>query len=295
MRKGFLLMVALTCPILMSCGGGGGFSYVYFGALAEGNWEIYRIQFGGGGMHNLSSHSGYDSDPTVNFVVNKIAFVSDRSGAREIWMMDLDGSNQQRITFLNGEAAEPAFSPNGQKIAFVFSTVADGSSFYRDIVVINSDGTGFVSLTEDANENYSPAWSPNGQKIVWSNDEHGFSELYLMNPDGTGRERLTFSSWQNERPSWTPGGRILFSSGESGSLHVTIMDPVPGAVRTQLTTGAHSNNSPAASPNGQRMAFISTRDILPNLFSSRSDGTDVTKLTNFVTGGISGPASSVGR
>ena len=85
----------------------------------------------------------------------KIAFVSDRDGNREIYVMNADGSNQTRVT--NNPALDyaPSWSPDGTKIAFY--SRRDGN---REIYVMSADGSGQTRLTNNAAEDRWPTWSP---------------------------------------------------------------------------------------------------------------------------------------
>ena len=85
----------------------------------------------------------------------QIAFVSDRDGNLEIYVMNADGSGQTRLTTSAGADSEPAFSPDGKKIAFRSDRDGDG-----EIFVMNADGTGQTPLTSNAALDSNPTWSP---------------------------------------------------------------------------------------------------------------------------------------
>ena len=86
----------------------------------------------------------------------RIVFESDRSGAQQLYVMNADGSNQQRISFGNGRYATPAWSPRGDLIAFT----KIGGGFH---VGIMSPGGGGEKMLTDGWQDEAPSWSPNGR------------------------------------------------------------------------------------------------------------------------------------
>src|SRR6185436_7223043 len=96
---------------------------------------------------------------------NRIAFVSNRDSAGiDIYLMDPDGSNVRRLTTDSSSEAQPAWSPDGGRIAFVSDRRGAGGT---DIYVMDTLGTNVVNLTNDAAVDLAPAWSPDNQKIAF--------------------------------------------------------------------------------------------------------------------------------
>ena len=124
----------------------------------------------------------------------RIAFLSSRGiWGNEIYVMDADGTNQQRLTRDGWDDRAPAWSPDGSKIAFS----AGGRDIF--IVVMNADGTDRKRLPEEALDdaqvgNLYPVWSPDGSKIAYSAGKVGQTdgwEIHLMTADGKHLKRLT--------------------------------------------------------------------------------------------------------
>ena len=86
---------------------------------------------------------------------SKIAFLSDRDGNWEIYVMNDDGSGQRRLTNNTDTDVSPSWSPDGKKIAF--ASDRDGN---REIYVMNADGSGQTRLTNNTDTDVSPSWSP---------------------------------------------------------------------------------------------------------------------------------------
>jgi TolB protein len=140
----------------------------------------------------------------------QIAFVSDRDGNYEIYVMKADGTCQTRLTNDPEDDKYPLWSPDGSKIAF--SSDRDGN---REIYVMNADGTGQTNLTNDPAWDSQPAWSPDSTKIAFGSERDGLGgDIYVVNIDGTGLTNLTNDLASNDDPTWSPDGtKIAFAGG----------------------------------------------------------------------------------
>lgn len=90
------------------------------------------------------------------------------------------------MTTNDAEDNEPAWAPNGRKIAFYSQRTN-----YGDLYVIEPDGTGEAPLTSNGLGNAEPAWSPDGTKIIFESTRSGLGDLYVINADGTNLTQLT--------------------------------------------------------------------------------------------------------
>ena len=104
----------------------------------------------------------------------------------DIYVMNADGSGTRRLTHNARYNAEPAWSPDGRKIAF--RSTRNGN---RDIYVMNADGSGKRNLTRNPAQDGSPSWSPDGRRIAFISDRDGRLEAHVMNADGSGQRSLT--------------------------------------------------------------------------------------------------------
>ena len=118
----------------------------------------------------------------------RIAFESDRDGNWEIYVMEVDGGNQQNLSNNPGDDKDPSWSPDGKRVAFV--SKRDGNA---EIYVMDTDGENQQRLTENPNNDWSPSWSPNGERIVFVSDRDGHLgyEIYVVDADGGNQHRLT--------------------------------------------------------------------------------------------------------
>ncbi|HEX2724067.1 MAG TPA: hypothetical protein VHM24_14210, partial [Gemmatimonadaceae bacterium] len=222
------------------------------------------------------------SSETVNIVsfeitctaATTIAFVRGNGTNSEIYSVKSNGSAPINLTASPGADLDPAWSPDGNRIAF--ASERDGD---REIYVMNADGTGRVRLTNHGGEDSRPAWSPDGRRIAFVSNRDGNYEIYVMNSDGTNVVRLTNRTGYDGDPTWSPDGtKIAFASNYPGTA-IWVMN-ADGSNVVRLTTSPVSDRQPAWSPDGLNIAF--SRDVSSSrsaIFVMTSDGSNVRQLT----------------
>jgi TolB protein len=182
--------------------------------------------------------------------VGQIAFVSNRDGNDEIYVMNPNGSNQRRLTNTPGEDWHPAWSPDGTKILF---QCMSGGTF--NVCVVNADGSGYTQITnwtKDDGLAQRPVWSPDGGRIVVTRELGGGQKLVVMNSDGSNQMEIVNLG---RDPSWSPDGtQIAFIRWEGGGLQIWTVSPDGSSERT-LTQGDHDHMYPTWSPDGRQIAF----------------------------------------
>lgn len=185
----------------------------------------------------------------------KIAFISNRSGNKEIYVVDYDGAGLRQVTRNGSINMSPAWSPDGGRLAFVSYKGGDPDIYTVDLA------TGKVSLVVGGpGVQGAPAYSPDGGRIAYSQTSGTESEIYVCNEDGSGKRRITRVGGINTSPCWSPDGRrIVFTSDRSGNPQLYMADTDGGGIR-RLTYEGKWNDIPSWSADGRRIVYSSRRD-----------------------------------
>ena len=202
-----------------------------------------------------------------------IAFVSNRDGNNEIYVMNPDGSGQKRLTNHAANDEHPSLSPDGRRIAF--ASDRDGNS---NIWVMNADGSGAPErLTSHEKTDSWPSWSTQiggGHHIAFASNRRGNYDIYIMNADGTDMTRLTQDPADEWAPSISSDGTIAFVSYLDGIPSIYAL--ADRSVR-RMTDLRSDDRNPSWSPDGRRIVFQSHRDGSWNIYAMNADGSDLPK------------------
>lgn len=247
---------------------------IVFTCFVEGFDQICLMPASGGEPVQLTDTRATNFYASVAPDGQSIYFSSRRDFRFEIYTMDLDGTDQRRLTQAIGSGLyAPELSPNDQQI--VFTNDKDG---VQSIWVMNRDGSDPHPLTDRHGSDIDPIWSSDGTQIAFSSNRGGSRQIHIMNSDGGNLQKLTDRASMGGRISWSPDGRsIAFYAGPQLEREVYILNLDSGQV-SQLTQGG-DNLAPHFSPDGQWIVFTSHRDGDNEIFAIRTDGTDLTQLT----------------
>ena len=215
-----------------------------------------------------------------SLVGTRIVFVSSRTGAKEIWVMNWDGTDQRQLTHYRSISTFPSASPDGRTVAF--TTYAGG---YPAIQMFSLDtGRKLPFYNQRASMNAFVSFSPDSKRIIFSSTAAGGpAQLYTAAADGSGFHRLTSSNSIEVEAKINPvtGTDLVDVSGRSGFPQVYSMN-LEGANVRRLSAGTGEATNPAWSPDGAHIAFAWTRGFEPgnyNIFVMDVASGQTTQLT----------------
>ncbi len=237
--------------------------------------------------------------------LTKIAFVSNVTGTKQVYVMDYDGENRRRITRDDLMAIYPAWFPEGKRLAYtryrgqrqeacavsVTSGVVQRLTFFpglnafvavaprggdlamslsrdgnTEIYRLTGDGTTPRRLTFGRSTESSPCWSPDGRRIAFVSDRSGSPQIYVMNSTGGTAERLTYRGGYNTSPDWSPeGGLIAYTSKVDGVFQICTVDVETKEV-VRLTTGWEDKEDPSWAPDGRHLVYSMKSGDKSNLY-----------------------------
>lgn len=182
---------------------------------------------------------------------SKIAFISARSGNKEVYACDYDGAGEYPVTSNGSINLSPVWDARGKSI--FYTSYKDGTPQLWKVDLNKGDHSKVAAYK---GLNSAAAISPNNDNICLTLSKDGNAELYLLDMTGRVQRRLTYTKAIESSPSFGPDGNtIAFSSDRTGSPQVYIMGS-DGLSVNRVTYNGSYNDSPALSPDGSKIAFV---------------------------------------
>lgn len=173
----------------------------------DGDLEIFIMNADGSNVRQLTDSPGWDFWPDWFPNGRQLAFTSLRTGVPNIYVMNVDGSEQQALT-ADAELGcfEPDVSPDGKDVLATCSPQFEPPAVWKISV---ADGA-MTALTQPGlHEDLSPQWSPDGKRVVFSSSRTGVHKIWIMDADGANLAQLTRVPGRDFNPTFSPDGRQI--------------------------------------------------------------------------------------
>jgi len=227
----------------------------------------------------------------------RMLMVGNRTGQKEVYLADADGSNLKQLTSDRTVSVAPTWGPKGDRFAYTsflkqfpdvylvnlgsghrervasypgLNTGAAIAPNGQDIALIlskdgnpelyvkNLKGGALTRLTQTRNAaEASPCWSPDGNQIAYVSDQSGRPQVYVVSRTGGAPRRLTTRGSENVAPDWGPNNLIAYSSRVGGQYAVCVTDPGGSQVK-QLPLDRADYEDPSWAPDGRHVACTRT-------------------------------------
>ena len=207
----------------------------------------------------------------------RIAFMSDREGAFEIYIMDGDGGNLANLTNNEAQDGIPAWSQNAGSFVFISTRDSEEDVFiYR----MDEDGANQEMMNPEVTSTSAQyRWSPDGQWLAYEGGVQPAVDVYIMDASGEQVTNLTENETADLLAPWSPDGEeILIASSREGNLAIFALDVESGEAN-RLTDPAYNSGTPAWSPDGKKIAFMSDKDGAVEIYTMDRDGENMVRLT----------------
>jgi uncharacterized protein YjdB len=217
-----------------------------------GNPGIYQLRSGvTDTLRPVLADSFANIEPALAPDRTRIAFSSNRAGSFDLYLMDADGGNLQRLTTDPGREAEPAWTPDGTRL--VYTVTRQGGQ--PQVHVLRPDGRPAQALTTEPGGNHSPAISADGRSLAFVSTRDGNEEIYVMPVDGGAARRVTRTGQRDSQPRFLPSGDLIYVVERGKGSRLVRLAGSEGEPQAVLETDEPISGL-AVSRDGRRVAYV---------------------------------------
>jgi TolB protein len=204
----------------------------------------------GANLRYLPGADGLVLTPRFSPNDQSVLYISYDTGEPQVYLLNLDTGQRERLGSFPGMTFAPRFSPDGSQV--VLSLSQGGNT---DLFVMRLADRQLRRLTRNPAIDTSASFSPDGSQLVFESDRGGSQQLYIMPANGGPAQRISFGQGNYGTPVWSPrGDSIAFTKIQSGKFHIGVMR-TDGTDERLLTT-SFLDEGPTFSPNGRVISFF---------------------------------------
>ncbi|HEX4823194.1 MAG TPA: Tol-Pal system beta propeller repeat protein TolB [Candidatus Polarisedimenticolaceae bacterium] len=249
-------------------------TWIAFVSSHDKGKEIYMMDYDGQRVRRITTTNSINLMPTWSPVAQRLAFMTWRSGPPAIDILESDGRIARAQTAGGTLNIAPDWAPDGRKIVYASNAAGNADIYILDLAAGRS-----TRLTNSPAIDTSPSFSPTGREIAFTSDRSGAPQIYVMDAEGLNPRRLTSGDEYADAAAWSPkGDKIAYASRVDGRFEIVVVDVASGAATT-ITHHEGNSENPRWAPDGHHIVFSSNRAGSYDIYTMRSDGTDVRRLT----------------
>ncbi len=249
---------------------------------------LYSVRADGSRQTRISSASGHDMygvtlSPDGRHIAYRLQATGGSTLPSDIYVANADGSNARRITHSGRHDTQPAWSPDGQRIAFI--SVPAGTSGEFALRTVRFDGSDVRTVAHGVTRMLVPAWSPDSKAIAVGSRNGVTAEIAIV-PLAGGALHWLASTAGGSDPAWSKDGRIAFDT-QDGDVAVTL----PGGNGSRVLVANAS--SPSWSPDGAQLAYLQSGGGQTQVFLANANGAHARDVSGLA--GLDATSASISR
>lgn len=217
-----------------------------------GQPKIFSSSICGEEMQNLITLRGNQILPTISQQADKIAFICDATGRPDLFVQYIHstgksiGKPRQIFSMPHSVNASPAFSPDGNKLAFVSDMDWTPRIYLLNLKKENSIDN-LTCITKKNRENTAPSWSPDGKKIAYSAKTNGIRQIWIYDLNNQEETQITTGPHHKENPFFAPNSIHIVYNTTGQESHIYVVD-TNRKKPMQITHGPEISHYPAWEP-----------------------------------------------